>query len=208
MEPSARNIQEGIKILDNYAIYLRDNHDLERSTILGIEGSAAKVYFQRLFFELSWERRRPRVKADYVNCLLDIGYTVLFNFIDSLLRVYDFDSYKGVLHTCFYQRKSLVCDLMEPFRPLIDWRVRKAIRLNQFRKEDFVIIKDQYQLDYKKTSDYVFVFMEDVLKAKEEIFIYMRAYYRAFMKGKNADEFPIYSMNDSKVIMEVMEEEL
>ena len=135
-----------------------------------------------------------------VNSLLDIGYTVLFNFVDALLQIYDFDVYKGVLHTCFYQRKSLTCDLMEPFRTIIDWRVRKGIKLGQFRKEDFVLINEQYQLEYKKSSEYVSIFMEDILRSKQEIFVYIRSYYRAFMKGKMADEFPIYDVIQGEVM--------
>ena len=51
---------------------------------------------------------------------MDIGYTYLFNFIDALLRLYGFDTYLGFYHKEFYQRKSLVCDVVEPFRCIID----------------------------------------------------------------------------------------
>lgn len=187
-------IKEGVAILDEYILQLSEKTDMARSTILGIEGNAAKVYFSRLFYNLQWKNRKPRIKFDYLNSLLDLGYTVLFNFIDALLQIYDFDVYKGVLHTCFYQRKSLVCDLMEPFRPVIDWRVRKGIRLGQFKKDDFVIINEQYHLEYKKSTEYTSVFMEDILEIKQEIFAYVRAYYRAFMKGKSVDLYPVYNV--------------
>lgn len=193
-------VKDGILVLDGYVKALQDSRNMEISTIMGMEGNAAKVYFQRLFYEFQWKGRRPRIKMDYLNSLLDIGYTVLFNFIDALLQVYDFDTYKGVLHMCFYQRKSLTCDLMEPFRPIIDRRVRKGIHLGQFKKEDFILINEQYQLEYKKTTEYVSVFMEDVLKSKQEIFVYIRSYYRAFMKGKAVEEFPIYNIAEGEVM--------
>ena len=85
--------------------------------ILGLEGIASRVYFQALFKEYGWKARRPRSKFDITNCLLDIAYTLLFNFMDALISLYGFDAYKGVYHREFYQRKSLVCDLIEPFRP-------------------------------------------------------------------------------------------
>ena len=92
-----------------------------------------KVYFRKL----KWERRMPRCKNDIPNLLLDIGYTYLFNFIESLLSIYGFDLYCGVHHTFFYQRKSLVCDLVEPFRCIIDQRIRKAYTLKQVNEDDF-----------------------------------------------------------------------
>ena len=185
---------EGIELLKNYMSRMLDDDISERNDIMAIEGNAARVYFQRLFVNSGWTGRKPRIKFDYINSLLDIGYTLLFNFIDSILQVYDFDVYKGVLHTCFYQRKSLVCDIMEPFRPIIDWQVRKGINLQQFKKEDFIIIKDQYQLEYKKTSEYVAVFMQEILKYKQDIFLYIRSYYRAFMKEKSIKDYPIFDV--------------
>ncbi len=123
----------------------------------------------------------------------------MFNFIDCILSVYDFDVYRGVLHTDFYMRKSLVCDLMEPFRPIIDWRVRKGINLGQFNKEDFTLIGHQWQLEYKKANLYSMIFLEDLLENKDSIFLYLRGYYRAFMKGKNASEFPIFDMKSKSI---------
>ena len=167
--------------------------------ILGIEGNAAKVYFARIFDNVNWKRRQPRIKFDYINSLLDIGYTILFNFIECILSVYDFDVYQGVLHTNFYMRKSLVCDLMEPFRPIIDWRIRKGINLGQFKKDDFVLVGQQWQLEYKKSNIYSMIFLEDLLNNKECIFLYLRSYYRAFMKGKDSSEFPLFDINSSDV---------
>lgn len=50
-------------------------------------------------------------------------------------------------------RKSLVCDIMEPFRPIIDWRVRIGINLRQFKEDDFVKINNQWHLDYKNQQN-------------------------------------------------------
>ena len=94
------------------------------------------IYFHKLygnqdnltyFDNVQWNGRKPRIKSDYVNVVLDIGYTMLFNIVDAMLQVYGFDTYYGVFHKCFYMRKSLVCDIMEPIRPIIDYEVRKAI---------------------------------------------------------------------------------
>ena len=125
-----------IKRMEDYSNNILDNN-LELSKILGFEGIASREYFRILFRDCNWTVRRPRVKHDVVNSLQDIGYTILFNFIESLLNLYGFDVYKGVYHQCFYQRKSLVCDLVEPFRPIIDARIKKAYSLKEIKRERF-----------------------------------------------------------------------
>ena len=35
---------------------------------------------------MDWLGRKPRVKSDYINAILDIGYTYLFNFVECCLN--------------------------------------------------------------------------------------------------------------------------
>lgn len=121
-------LKQAISDLKNYLNRLPDNK-LTLQEILGIEGIASRVYFKQMFKDCNWKGRKPRAKQDPINTLLDIGYTLLFNIMESLINLYGFDIYKGVYHQEFYQRKSLVCDLVEPFRPIIDYRIRKAYQL-------------------------------------------------------------------------------
>lgn len=162
--------------------------------LLGLEGLAARSFFKGYYGMCEWEGRRPRIKADYVNSTLDIGYTILFNFIEALLDIYGFDVYCGVLHREFYMRKSLVCDLMEPFRVLIDQQVRKSINLSQCQKEDFVNVNGRFLLKWEKNAKYIGFLMQPILAYKMEMFYYIQGYYRSFMKNKSADEFPIFEM--------------
>ena len=78
-----------------------------------------------------------------------ILHTMLFNIVDAILQVYGFDTYYGVFHKCFYMRKSLVCDLMEPIRPVVDYQVRKSINLGQCKENDFEVINNRWCLKYK-----------------------------------------------------------
>lgn len=114
--------------------------------LLGIEGNAAKYFFHEYYRDMDWIGRYPRTKIDKNNTLLDMGYTFLFHFIEALLVLYGFDIYEGFYHTRFYQRKSLVCDIEEPFRPIIDEALRKAFHLGQIRDADFVFKNGQYSL--------------------------------------------------------------
>lgn len=179
--------KEAIEKLDTYISEL--DYVEDDKTLLGIEGTAARVYFPQIFDTVNWRGRKPRIKSDYINVTLDIGYSLLFNLVDSLLQVYGFDVYYGVYHKAFYMRKSLACDLVEPLRPIIDSAVRKAINLRQCKEEDFEIIQNQYCLSYKKSPAYVSFLMEAILEEKENIFLYIQNYYRCFMKGKDISQY-------------------
>lgn len=166
------------------------------SELMAYEGLASKVYFKNHFNNVQWQVRQPRIKRDYINSTLDIGYTLLFTFVDALLSSYGFDNYCGVMHTQFYMRKSLVCDIVEPFRVLIDHEIKKAINLKQIKENDFIIINHQYRLKWEKSSDYVKILMKPLLENKENIFSYVQSYYRAFMKELPPEEFPLFEIGE------------
>ena len=182
-------VRDGIKILDEQIIKLKNN-EYNDNEIMGIEGTAAKVYFKRLYSNYKWKGRQPRVKRDEINLLMDIGYTVLFNYIEAILNIYGFDVYKGNLHKEFYKRKSLVCDMVEPFRPIVDYKIRKMINLNQISKYDFKVNNEQYQLEWKDSSEFILEILKEIALYKGGIFRYIQSYYRWFMKGKTVESFP------------------
>lgn len=120
-----------------------------------------------MFENVKWNGRKPRIKNDYINVTLDIGYTMLFNIVDAILQVYGFDTYYGVFHKCFYMRKSLVCDIMEPMRPIIDYSVRKAINLGQCKEEHFEEYNRRWCLKYKNNPAYIQFLMTSILEFKK-----------------------------------------
>src|SRR5690606_2723208 len=130
--------------------------------LLGLEGSHTKNYFQNYFKEIGWYRRMPRAKPDEINVLMDIGYTLLLNFVDAILRLYGFDVYKGFYHTLFFQRKSLACDMVEPFRSLIDASILKMYNLKQFDSKDFKTQKGKVLLPYNNQGKYLKIFTEAI----------------------------------------------
>ena len=106
-----------------------------------------------------------------------ILHTMLFNIVDAILQVYGFDTYYGVFHKCFYMRKSLVCDLMEPIRPVVDYQVRKSINLGQCKENDFEVINNRWCLKYKSNPQYIQFLMNAILEYKDDIFLYIQQYY-------------------------------
>jgi CRISPR-associated endonuclease Cas1 len=172
----------------NYLPVIAQINDYD--SLMGIEGSAAKAFFAAYFEQYEWKLRSPRTKIDPINATLDIGYSILFNYIEAFTRLFGFDPYVGVYHRLWFKRKSLICDLVEPFRCLIDQQVRKAFNTRQCVPDDFKLIKNEYILKREKNSDYSKMFYETLIDYKLDVFNYIRNYYRCFMGRKSAPDYP------------------
>lgn len=181
-------LKEDINKIDGYCNCVNKCKDIYE--LMGYEGLAAKLYFKNFFMGMLPSGRKPRVKCDITNAILDIGYTLLFSYIESILDIYGFDTYCGVLHKQFYMRKSLVCDIIEPFRVIIDLQVKKSLNLNQFKQKDFKIYSGRYELDFQQSKQYIQVLLNPILDNKEKIFRYIQQYYRCFMKQKEISDYP------------------
>lgn len=162
--------------------------------LMGIEGYVARRFFELYYIEHSWDTRRPRTKCDIINSILDIGYTILFNFIECYVGMFGFDVYKGVYHRLWFRRKSLICDLVEPFRCIIDRTIRTALNKGQCKITDFNIEKGEYILKKEKNGEYQRMFFESLIKYKLEIFQYIQGYYRAFMQNKSFENYPQFKI--------------
>jgi len=116
--------------------------DLDK--LRGFEGIVAKEYFSvfQLFIKNSdfvFNGRTRRPPKDEVNALLSLMYTMLMNLILSKAYIAGLDPFYGALHEINYGRHSLVLDLMEEFRAIIDNQVLKMINRREIRKDHFII---------------------------------------------------------------------
>ena len=185
------NLKLAIENLKHYKNLLEDER-LDFKEILGIEGISSKLYFAHMFDNIAWNGRSPRTKKDITNLLLDIGYMQLFHIIDAMLNLYGFDTYKGVYHKEFYRRKSLVADIIEPFRSIVDYAIRKAYNLGKIHESDFDFIDGQYRIFGEKAKPYIFLILVAILEYKDEIFMYIQQYYRAFMRDSPIAKYPVF----------------
>jgi CRISPR-associated endonuclease Cas1 len=182
---------EDEKIVD---IMLQIRFASDNQELLGIEGNFAKKFFREYFHEIGWRRRAPRTHEDIPNLLLDIGYTILFNFCDALLRSYGFDVYKGFYHQLFFARKSLVTDIEEPFRCVVDKALRRAYSLGMIDSKDFEVSKSgEYLLPWKASPKYYRIFSDAIMDRKSEIHEYVGMFYRHVMypEGNRLSDFNI-----------------
>lgn len=174
-------------------------HQLSVSTasdyreLMGIEGKIAKTFFCAYYEFADWDQRLPRVKQDTLNATLDIGYTMLFNYIECMTRLFGFDPYMGVYHQLWFRRKSLICDLMEPFRCIIDHQIRKALKYGTFKPTDFEKRKNAWYLKPESKKLYVQTFFEAIINHKSDIYKYIQHYYRCFMGRKSFSTYPVFT---------------
>lgn len=164
----------------------------ENQELLGIEGNCSKEYFSIVFQNIGWKNRLPRTKHDIPNCLLDIGYTILFNVIDAELRLFGFDTYKGYFHKLFFQRRSLTCDIIEPFRPIIDRQIVTTYNLKQINKKDFIYRNGRYFLSFESSQKYAQIFAQVIMNYKKEIYLYIYNFYKQIFN--ETTNYPIFKI--------------
>jgi CRISPR-associated protein Cas1 len=119
-------------------------------TLLGIEGTAARVYFEHFKGMLKvedaaggpafdFEQRNRRPPRDPINALLSLAYSLLARDLTIVCHAVGFDPYIGFYHQPRFGRPALALDLMEGFRPLVaDSAVLSAVNTRMVSPADFL----------------------------------------------------------------------
>lgn len=79
------------------------------------EGIAARIYFKALFGS-----EFKRHCKDNINAALNYGYILILSSFNRILTVHGYSTALGIKHSNKLNRFNLSCDLMEPFRPVVD----------------------------------------------------------------------------------------
>lgn len=96
------------------------NVEEQRSSLMGLEGIAGKAYFACLgylmpeSYRFSTRSRRPA--KDGFSAMLNYAYGILYSHVERACVCAGLDPFIGFLHTDNYGKKSLVFDMIEPFR--------------------------------------------------------------------------------------------
>ncbi|MEM2249818.1 MAG: CRISPR-associated endonuclease Cas1 [Candidatus Bathyarchaeia archaeon] len=137
-----------------------------RRKLTHIEGAPSREYFQQIF-QLLPKSLRPHTRVSFkaydgVNNTFNLAYTLLkFRVFQAVLRSH-LEPFLGFIHAEAWGKPSLVCDLMEIYRYLIDNYVLDF--LQNVSLNDFIAKKDwfsggrlgkRYVLNEEKTEKFV-----------------------------------------------------
>jgi len=93
------------------------------ATLRGIEGTAARAYFEMFsrwnLSDLEFPGRQKRGTNNPLNALLNLGYALLTRELEGLLESAGLDPTVGFYHQPDDDRPSLACDWVEEFRHLV-----------------------------------------------------------------------------------------
>jgi CRISP-associated protein Cas1 len=101
------------------------NADAVRPELMGLEGTAARMYWERvkemLPEELEFEGRKHRGATDAVNASLNYGYGILYAHVWGATMNAGLEPFAGFMHVDRSGKPSMVLDLVEEFRqPVVD----------------------------------------------------------------------------------------
>lgn len=100
------------------------------------EGHAAKVYFNTLFgMDFS------RTLECNINAALNYGYSIILSAFAKEVVAQGYFTQLGVFHDNMFNQLNLACDLMEPFRILVDRKV-VSMELLEFESKEKIELVD------------------------------------------------------------------
>lgn len=112
------------------------------------EGHAAKVYFNLLFGK-DFNRNNP----DNTNTALDYGYSIMLALFNREIVSKGYITQIGVNHKNEYNQFNLSCDLIEPFRPLVDeivYNYRELAFGKEYKYKLLDIFNETVKIDNKE----------------------------------------------------------
>lgn len=125
-----RKITNQIAVLKNYQLEWQNVQDeldqLELNDATNREAIAARKYFMTLF-----DKTFVRRDNNAVNGALDYGYAILLASFNREIAVNGYLSYLGIHHHSEENCFNLASDLMEPFRPFVDYWVKAHEKIKQ-----------------------------------------------------------------------------
>lgn len=153
---------------DNYNLLLSYANDVTIGDKTNREGHAAKVYFNSLF-----TKKFVRNENDEINAALNYGYAILLSTFNKEIISNGYLTELGIHHKNEFNPFNLSCDLMEPFRIVID----NFVYYNQnreFNSEYKMNIVNVFNEKYKyRGKQYV---LKDIIKMYvKSIFDYLES---------------------------------
>ena len=126
----SQKIKNQIAVLENYHLAKDDVQNeldqLEINDESNREAIAARKYFMLLF-----DKNFVRRDTSAVNAALDYGYAILLSSFNREIVMNGYLTYFGIHHYSQENQFNLASDLMEPFRPFVDYWVKAHEKIKE-----------------------------------------------------------------------------
>lgn len=132
------------------------------------EGHAAKVYFNALF-----GMNFTRTEDCNINAALNYGYSIILSAFTREITANGYLTQLGIFHDNMFNQFNLASDFMEPFRVLIDWKV-KQMNLEEFDHDEKLqlvdVLNQEVQINGRKqyVNNAIKIYCRSVLDALNE----------------------------------------
>lgn len=145
---------------NNYNILFSYIDEVKNGDKTNREGHAAKLYFNSLF-----GKKFVRNNNDSINAALNYGYAILLSNINKEVINNGYITQLGIHHKNEFNEFNLSCDLMEPFRIIID----NFVYYNREREFD-----SKYKLDIINIFNDKFIYNNKSYTLKDILKLYVK----------------------------------
>lgn len=128
--------------LEQYEMLERYLEELEFNDETNREGHAAKVYFNALF-----GKSFSRSDDVPINASLNYGYSLILSCLNREVVCSGYLTQLGLFHDNMFNQYNLSCDLMEPFRPIVDNCVKK-MQPKEFGRNEKIALLELLNKDF------------------------------------------------------------
>ncbi|MDD6728567.1 MAG: type II CRISPR-associated endonuclease Cas1 [Eubacteriales bacterium] len=154
--------------LEQYKMLLDYLGELEFNDESNREGHSAKVYFNALF-----GKTFSRSDDIPTNSALNYGYSLILSCFNREVVLNGYLTQLGLFHDNMFNQYNLSCDIMEPFRPIIDLKV-KYMMPEKFDKDEKVqlvsLLNSEFVIDNRDNTllNTIKIYAKSVFNAIEE----------------------------------------
>ncbi len=135
---------------DNYIMLREYAMNINDGDLSNREGHAAKVYFNSCF-----GKNFSRDGSNYINHCLNYGYSILLSAVNRAIINCGYYTQIGINHRNEYNHYNLACDLMEPFRPIIDYLVISEFeKFDAYEKQELIKLLNK-EVIYENKKQYL-----------------------------------------------------
>ena len=126
----SQKIKNQIAVLANYHLN-KDEVQSELDQLEINDESNREAIAARKYFMLLFDKNFVRRDTSTINAALDYGYAILLSSFNREIAMNGYLTYFGIHHCSQENQFNLASDLMEPFRPFVDYWVKAHAKIKE-----------------------------------------------------------------------------